>query len=72
MFIGFCVVRLLPSGENKSNAGSDRGYRPTHCCRVYGQRKPVVVNRRTGIIEAGNGTLEAAVSLGWSHLAATA
>jgi hypothetical protein len=38
--------------------------------RVYGQRKPVVVNRRTGTIEAGNGTLEAARALGWSHLAA--
>ncbi len=38
--------------------------------RVYGQRKPVVVNRRTGAIEAGNGTLEAALALGWSHLAA--
>jgi DNA modification methylase len=38
--------------------------------RVYGQRKPVVVNRRTGTIEAGNGTLEAALALGWSHLAA--
>jgi DNA modification methylase len=37
--------------------------------RVYGQRKPVVVNRRTGIIEAGNGTLQAALALGWSHLA---
>jgi ParB-like chromosome segregation protein Spo0J len=38
--------------------------------RVYGQRKPVVVNRRTGAIEAGNGTLQAALALGWSHLAA--
>lgn len=38
--------------------------------RVYGQRKPVVVNRRTGTIEAGNGTLQAASALGWSHLAA--
>jgi DNA modification methylase len=37
--------------------------------RVYGQRKPIVVNRRTGIIEAGNGTLQAALELGWSHLA---
>jgi DNA modification methylase len=37
--------------------------------RIYGQRKPVVVNRRTGIIEAGNGTLQAALALGWSHLA---
>ena len=37
--------------------------------RVYGQRKPLVVNRRTGIIEAGNGTLQAAGALGWTHLA---
>jgi DNA modification methylase len=37
--------------------------------RVFGQRKPVVVNRRTGIIEAGNGTLQGALELGWSHLA---
>jgi DNA modification methylase len=29
----------------------------------------VVVNRRTGTIEAGNGTLQAALALGWSHLA---
>src|SRR6516164_2699654 len=35
--------------------------------RVYGQRKPVVVNRRTGTIEAGNGTLQAALALGWSQ-----
>jgi ParB-like chromosome segregation protein Spo0J len=38
--------------------------------RVYKQRKPVVVNRRTGVVEAGNGTLEAAKALGWTHLAA--
>ena len=38
--------------------------------RVYGQRKPVVVNKRNGVVEAGNGTLAAARSLGWSHIAA--
>ncbi len=37
----------------------------------YGQRKPIVVNRSEGMkIEAGNGTWQAAVSLGWSHIAA--
>ena len=37
----------------------------------YGQRKPVVVNRSEGNkIEAGNGTWQAAKSLGWSHIAA--
>jgi hypothetical protein len=37
---------------------------------VYGQRKPIVVNRRTGAVEAGNGTLEAARAMGWTHVAA--
>jgi hypothetical protein len=41
----------------------------TGSLRAYGQRKPVVVNRRTGTVEAGNGTLQAALALGWSHLA---
>jgi DNA modification methylase len=36
---------------------------------AFGQRKPVVINRRTGYLEAGNGTLQAALSLGWNHLA---
>jgi DNA modification methylase len=35
----------------------------------FGQRKPLVVNRRTGLVEAGNGTLDAARALGWSHVA---
>lgn len=36
----------------------------------FGQRKPVVLNRRTGSLLAGNGTLTAALGLGWTHLAA--
>lgn len=36
----------------------------------YGQRKPIVVNKRTGLIEAGNATWEAAKRLGWEKLAA--
>jgi DNA modification methylase len=36
---------------------------------IYGQRKPIVVNQRTGAVEAGNGTLEAARALSWSHIA---
>ncbi len=38
--------------------------------RVYGHAKPIVVNRRGNVVEAGNGTLEAARALGWSHVAA--
>lgn len=38
--------------------------------RQYGQRKPIVANRsQGGKVEAGNGTLAAARSLGWSHVA---
>jgi ParB-like chromosome segregation protein Spo0J len=38
--------------------------------RVYGQRKPLVVRREGMVVEAGNGTLEAARRLGWTHVAA--
>lgn len=38
--------------------------------RAFGQRTPLVVNRRTGVIIKGNGTTTAARSLGWTHLAA--
>lgn len=34
----------------------------------FGQQKPVVITQ-TGLVLAGNGTLEAARALGWSHLA---
>lgn len=38
--------------------------------RTYGQRKPIVVRRQGMVVEAGNGTLDAARRLGWTHLAA--
>lgn len=37
---------------------------------LYGQRKPIVVNKRDQVIEAGNGTLACARQLGWTHIAA--
>jgi DNA modification methylase len=33
----------------------------------FGQRKPIVINQK-GVILAGNGTVEAARSLGWDHI----
>lgn len=36
----------------------------------FGQRKPIVVNAKTGIIEAGNGTYQAARVMGWEKIAA--
>ena len=35
----------------------------------FGQRKPVVLNKQSGIVLAGNGTLTAARALGWEYLA---
>lgn len=36
---------------------------------AYGQRKPIVTRVDTGEVIAGNGTLEAAHRLGWTHIA---
>ncbi len=36
----------------------------------YGQRRPIVVNSATQMIEAGNGVWQAAVDLGWAMIAA--
>jgi ParB-like chromosome segregation protein Spo0J len=38
--------------------------------RSFGQVKSIVVRKETGIVVCGNGTLEAARSLSWSHIAA--
>ncbi len=35
--------------------------------RRFGQQKPVVVDS-SGVVRAGNGTLAAAIALGWSHI----
>ena len=37
---------------------------------AYGQRKPIVVNSETHVIEAGNGLYLAAFKLGWTKIAA--
>lgn len=37
--------------------------------KTYGQRKPLVVNSKTGIIEAGNGLWLAAKEMGWEEIA---
>ncbi len=37
---------------------------------AFGQVKPLVVRKETGVVMAGNGTLEAAKGLGWTRIAA--
>lgn len=53
-------VRLHPDRNMAAVMGS---------LRKYGQRKPIVVNRIGGVVEAGNGTLSAAIALGWKWIA---
>lgn len=38
---------------------------------LFGQLKPIVARRDSGIVVAGNGTLESAKALGWTKIAAT-
>jgi hypothetical protein len=38
--------------------------------KEHGQKKPIVVQKRGMVVKAGNGTLQAAQELGWTHLAA--
>jgi ParB-like chromosome segregation protein Spo0J len=38
--------------------------------RRYGQLQPIVVRAQTRVVEAGNGTLQAALMEGWTHVAA--
>lgn len=42
----------------------------TRSLQTYQQRKPIVYNRRTGLVIAGNGTLEAFRAAGWKWIAA--
>lgn len=63
------VDDLVPDPANARTHGDANLTAIKASLRVYGQRKPVVVNRRNGVVEAGNGTLQAARALKWTHLA---
>ena len=41
----------------------------TESLEVNGQYRPIVANRRTGDVLAGNHTWQAAKALGWTHIA---
>lgn len=61
--------RLELDPENARTHGQENLAAIVASLREFGQRKPLVANRRNGQIEAGNGTYLAAQELGWSHLA---
>ena len=60
-------LELDPQNPRKHDEPNLKAIRT--CLHRFGQRKPIVVNRKNNQVEAGNGTLLAARALGWSHLA---
>ncbi len=65
---------VVPIGSVKPFPGNPRrGDLPAlvRSLEVNGQYRPIVVNRRTGEVLAGNHTLAAALELGWDGIAAT-
>lgn len=67
---------LLPLAELKQDPKNARLHSDKNLKSImdsleqFGQQKPVVLSGRSGLVLAGNGTLESARRLGWSHLAA--
>ncbi len=68
LIVGIDEVQIDPSNammHDEANLAQIAGSLNKHK-----QRKPIVINRATGTIEAGNGTLLAARRLGWRYIAA--
>jgi DNA modification methylase len=67
------AVELSSITEDPRNA---RRHNPRNLTEIkkslttFGQRKPIVVQAGTRIVEAGNGLLQAAAAMGWTHVAA--
>lgn len=69
-FLALRVSDLTPDPANARRHPSRNLEAIKASLRLYGQRKPLVVRREGLVVEAGNGTLEAAKALGWTHIAA--
>jgi DNA modification methylase len=63
------VDDLVPDPENARKHSARNLEAIAGSLRLFGQRRPLVVHGQ--VVIAGNGTLEAAKSLGWSHVAIT-
>jgi hypothetical protein len=60
------VINLKPYPNNPRKGNVDL---IVESLEAYGQYKPIIVNKRTGEILAGNHTYEAAAQLGWKEIA---
>ncbi|MFZ5833680.1 MAG: DNA modification methylase [Planctomycetota bacterium] len=63
------ITEIRPAQRNARMHGAENLAAIVASLRRYGQRKPIVVNRSGGEIEAGNAVFEAARQIGWTHLA---
>lgn len=67
MEIEKALISTLESDPNNARKHSDKNLKAiVESLQKFGQRKPIVVHGTTVI--AGNGTLEAAKTLGWSYI----
>jgi hypothetical protein len=64
------LEELVPDPKNARKHNDSNLKAIVASLKAFGQVKPIVVNRETKIIEAGNGAFMAAQKLGWSHIAA--
>lgn len=63
------ILDVAPDEENARRHSRANVKAIARSLRQFGQVKPIVANRQTGRIEAGNGTYMAAQELEWTHLA---
>jgi hypothetical protein len=64
-------IDTLIEDPSNSNTHDERSIRAIMGSMArYKQRTPLVVNQDGSVVEKGNGTLEAARRLGWTHIAA--
>jgi DNA modification methylase len=64
------IAQLVPDAANARRHGPKNLDAIKASLTRWGQRAPIVVQRKGNIVRAGNGRLEAAKALGWTHLAA--
>jgi ParB-like chromosome segregation protein Spo0J len=62
------ISALTPDPDNARARGPRAVEAIVNSLKVFGQQKPIVVSP-SGVVIAGNGTLEAAKQLGWTKLA---
>jgi DNA modification methylase len=64
------ISTLVPDAANARRHGPRNMEAIKASLARWGQRQPIVVQRTGNIVRAGNGRVEAAKALGWTHIAA--